>query len=78
MVPSPSSSSAFQRTVSRELRQYELLIQINGRHLLQSVPPWQQYLRMMMNVLQEKIDHPTLRQTGGVHGDASPSSYWAH
>src|SRR5436309_229713 len=63
VVPRPSP---------RELRQHELLIQIHGHHPLQPVPPRQRFLPVMMHAPHKERAHRALRQTGGVHGDASP------
>jgi hypothetical protein len=60
------------RAAPRELRQYELLIPIHGHHPLQPVPPRQWFLPVMMRAPYKKCAHRALRQTGGVHGDASP------
>src|SRR6266403_356292 len=60
------------RPAPRELRPHELLIQIHGHHPLQPVPPGQRFLPVMMNAPHKERAHRALRQTGGVHGDASP------
>jgi hypothetical protein len=60
------------RASPRELRQHELLIQIHGDHPLQPVPPRQRFLPVMMRAPHKERAHRTLRQTGGVHCDASP------
>src|SRR6267154_4927990 len=67
VVPRPSP---------RELRQHELLIQIHGHHPLQPVPPGQRFLPVMMHASHKERAHRALRQTGGVHGDASPLPLW--
>ena len=59
------------RAAPRELRQHELLIQIHGDHPLQPVPPRQRFLPVMMRALHKERAHRALRQTCGVHGDAS-------
>jgi hypothetical protein len=62
------------RTAPRELRQHELLIQINHNHPLQPVPPRQRFLPVMMHAPYKEGAHRSLRQTRGVDGDASPLS----
>ena len=65
------------RTAPRELRQHELLIQIHGHHPLQPVPPRQRFLPVMMHAPNKERAHRALRQTAGVHGDASTLPFLA-
>jgi hypothetical protein len=58
-------------TPSCGLRQQELLIQIRHDHPLQPVSPRQRFLPVMMHAPHKECAHRALRQTGGVHGDAS-------
>lgn len=62
--------SVFPRTAPRELRQYELLIQIRGDHLLQPVRPRQRFLPIVVHLPQKERAHHALRLTCGVHREA--------
>ena len=60
------------RATSRQLRQHELLIQIDRDHPLQPVPPRQRFLPVMMQASHKERADRSLRQTRCVHGYASP------
>jgi hypothetical protein len=63
---------SLSNSAPRKLRQHELLIQIHGHHPLQPVPPRERFLPVMMHAPHKERAYRALRQTGGVHGDASP------
>jgi len=62
------------RTAASALRQQKLLIQIRHNDPLQPMPPRQRLLPAMVEATHEKRADRPLRQTRGVHADASFSS----